>query len=103
MKLVLTGFSQDVAIENKGVSNYLVFVDEESGTPFRLPVPQETISELVEALESAPEPEQEGEQEEEPETPPIPPPRKRHDPPPKGPHMRVRNSAPTSDDKVPPL
>jgi len=47
MKLLLIAFSQDMDIENMGsMLNFLVF-RKEDGSTFRLPVPEETVQELV--------------------------------------------------------
>lgn len=82
MNLVLRGFSQDVDLYNPEQSeNYLVFQETQSGTLFRLPVPEETIARLTQIVQG----DQEGaevpvevQSEEEPEEaqppPPVPPP-----------------------------
>lgn len=47
MKLQLVRFSQDVDLENlEATENFLVF-RKEDGTTFRIPVPEETVQELL--------------------------------------------------------
>src|ERR1700757_2678703 len=50
MKIELVGFSQGVSLEDKNSTiNYLDF-KKEDGTTFRLPVPEETMQELLKEL-----------------------------------------------------
>ena len=78
----LRGMMEELDLETKEASNYLVFVTEE-GRKFTLPVPPETVRMLIKELaeEEHEEPGQESEEEEaqqQPETdfdnPPTPPP-----------------------------
>lgn len=51
MKVLLTGFAQDVDFENPAdIKNYLVFRIENSKEPLKLPVAKETITALMEAV-----------------------------------------------------
>ncbi len=52
MKLVLKSFSQDVDFANPdNTTNFLVFNEEDTKQVFRLPVPRETILELVKMVQ----------------------------------------------------
>lgn len=52
MRLLLKSFSQDVDFLNPNQeTSYLVFLDEDSRETYRLPVPKETILELVQMVQ----------------------------------------------------
>lgn len=123
MKLILRGYSLDVDFANpKTRESFLIFQNEESGELVRLPVPEDTIVQLMASmdvkLEDEPEEseevseeaseesmEEEPEVDEEPPPPPQPRRQAKTMPQPPAPHVytsaRSRIRTPTSEDDVP--
>jgi outer membrane biosynthesis protein TonB len=121
MKLTLRGYSLYVDFANpQARESFLIFHNEENGELVRLPVPEETIVQLMssvgitledeaeageEEVEQQEEPEVEEQEEEEPapEPPPRRPAKTLSQPP--APHVyssaRARIRTPTSEDDVP--